>query len=63
MNDCKYYELLMESFTAQVGEDEYGYPIGEQEWYPVGEVCHLKKTYDFDCDTCKEKGKDENKND
>jgi hypothetical protein len=56
MSDCKYYELLMESFTAQVGEDEYGYPIGEQEWYPVGEACHLKKTYDFDCDTCKEKG-------
>lgn len=55
MNDCKYYEILWDSVFVQVDERD-GIPIEEETYIMLGEACHLKETYDFDCSTCKEKG-------
>jgi hypothetical protein len=52
MKDCKDYELLTETGIEQVGETESGEAIGEPYQYPVGEVCHKYKTYNFDCEKC-----------
>jgi len=46
--NCKYYEAIVE--TGYVGVYPDGTPIEGQEL--VGEICHKKNTYDFDCNNC-----------
>jgi len=51
---CKYYELLTETHWEDTHEtDSYGYSIGCCIELPVGEVCHKKCDYTFDCNNCK----------
>jgi len=49
--DCKHYDLVMESHFNQIGEDSDGWPIGEEVWEPIGERCKIDKE---PCEGCKQ---------
>lgn len=50
--DCIYYELLTEVEYRVCGETPEGDLIPCAEEVPIGEACHKKKEYDFECKRC-----------